>query len=329
MIYATALVAALFATCASQYAAAQSAAVPAQAYPAKSIRIVTPYAPGGTADILARVVAQKLAEAWAQQVVVDNRPGASGMIGADIAAKAPPDGYTLLMAYTAEIAITQSLFKSMTYDPVKDLAPVTLAAITPMVFVVHPSLPVRDVRELVALAKTRPGQLSYASAGNGSPAHLAFELLQRSAQIDINHVPYKGAAPALTDLLGGHVVMFFSGMPPAMPHVKAGKLRAIAVSTAKRSPALPAVPAVAESGLRDFDISTWFGVLAPAATPRDVIGKLNAEISRALMLPDVKERLAREGAETAPGSPEQFGKFIQAEITKFAKIIRESGARAN
>ena len=301
----------------------------AQNYPLKPIRLVTPYAPGGTADILSRVVAQKLSEAWGQQVVIDNRPGASGMIGADIAAKAAPDGYTLLMAYTAEIAITQSLFKNMPYDPVRDLAPVTLAATTPMIFVVHPSLPAANVRELVALAKARPGQLPYASAGNGSPAHLAFELLQRSAGITITHVPYKGAAPALTDLLGGHVVMYFSGMPPAMPHVKAGKLRAIAVSTAKRSPAAPEVPAVAESGVRNFDISTWFGVLVPAATPPDVIGKLNAEISRALTLPDVKERLAREGAETAPNSPAQFGRFIQSEIAKFAAIIKTSGARAD
>lgn len=304
-------------------------AADAQTYPAKPIRLVTPYAPGGTADILSRVVGRKLSEAWSQQVVIDNRPGASGMLGADIAAKAPPDGYTILMAYVAEIAITQSLFRSMTYDPVKDLAPVTLAAVTPMIFVVHPSLPARNVSELVALAKSRPGQLPYASAGNGSPAHLAFELLQRSARIEITHIPYKGAAPALTDLLGGHVVMFFSGMPPAIPHVKAGKLRAIAVSTAKRSPAAPEVPTVAESGVRDFDISTWFGVFAPAATSKDIIGKLNAEISRALTLPDVRERLAREGAETAPNSPEQFGKFIQSEIAKFARIIRESGARAD
>ncbi len=299
----------------------------AQNYPARQIRIVTPYAPGGTADILSRVVGQKLSESWGQQVVVDNRPGASGMLGADIAAKAAPDGYTILMAYVAEIAITQSLFKTVPYDAVRDLAPVTLAALTPMIFVVHPSLPARNVGELVALAKARPKQLTYASAGNGSPAHLACELLQRSAGIEITHVPYKGAAPALVDLLGGHVVMFFSGMPPAMAHVKAGKLRAIAVSTAKRSPAAPEVPTVAESGVRVFDISTWFGVFAPAATPKDIVGRLNAEISRALTLPDVKERLSREGAETAPNSPEQFGKFIQSEIAKFARIIKESGAR--
>ena len=329
MRFKAASIAAIAAACAPCCAAAQTVAPGAGQYPAKAIRIVTPYAPGGTADILARVVAQKLSEAWGQQVVIDNRPGASGMIGADIAAKAPPDGYTLLMAYTAEIAITQSLFKSMTYDPVRDLAPVTLAAVTPMIFVVHPSLPARNVQELIALAKTRPGELPYASAGNGSPAHLAFELLQRNTQVTIIHVPYKGAAPALTDLLGGHVVMFFSGMPPAMPHVKAGKLRAIAVSTAKRSPAAPDVPTVAESGVRDFDISTWFGVLVPAATPKEIVAKLNAEISRALTLPDVKERLAREGAETAPNSPEQFGRFVQSEIAKFAKIIKESGARAD
>src|SRR5688572_4176140 len=309
MRYHAASITVIAAACAPYFALAQTPASGAGQYPAKAIRIVTPYAPGGTADILARVVAQKLSEAWGQQVVIDNRPGASGMIGADIAAKSAPDGYTLLMAYTAEIAITQSLFKSMTYDPVRDLAPVTLAAVTPMIFVVHPSLPAKNVKELIALAKTRRGELPYASAGNGSPAHLAFELLQRNAQIAIVHVPYKGAAPALTDLLGGHVVMFFSGMPPAMPHVKAGKLRAIAVSTSVRSPAAPEVPTVAESGVPDFDISTWFGVLVPAATPKEIVAKLNAEISRALTLPDVKERLAREGAETAPNSPEQFGRF--------------------
>ena len=315
------------------FAAAALALLPAgahaQNYPVKPIRIVTPYAPGGTAGILSQIVAQKLSDAWGHQVLVDHRPGASGMIGADIAAKAAPDGYTLLMAYVAEIAITKSLFKTMPYDPVRDLAPVTLAAITPMIFVVHPSLPAKSVKELIALAKTKRGQLPYASAGNGSPAHLAFELLQRSAKIEIIHVPYKGAAPALTDLVGGHVVMFFSGMPPAMPHVKSGRLRAIAVSTAKRSPAAPEVPTVAESGVPDFDISTWFGVLAPAGTPKDIIAKLNGELSRALTLPDVKQRLAREGAETAPNSPEQFGKFIQAEIGKFAKIVKESGARAD
>ena len=289
--------------------------------------MVIPWPPGGPTDMVGRIVGQEMTKAWGQQVIVDNRPGASGMIGADAVAKAAPNGYTILMAYTPEIAITQSLFKGMTYDPVKDLAPVIRVATTPMVLVAHPSLPAKNVKELVALAKSRPGQLPYASAGNGSPPHLAGELLKSMAGIDMVHVPYKGAAPALADLLGGHVVMYFTGMLAAMPHVKAGKLRALAVSTAKRSPAAPDVPAVAESGMRDFDISTWYGVLAPAATPKEIIGKLNAEFLRVLTLPEVKQQLAREGAETAPDSPEQFGRFIQSEIAKFAKIIKESGAR--
>jgi tripartite-type tricarboxylate transporter receptor subunit TctC len=299
----------------------------AQAWPTKPVRIVAPYAPGGTADILSRAVAQKLTDAWGQQVLVENRPGASGMIGAELVAKAAPDGYTLLMAYTAEIAIVGSLFRKLAYDPVKDFAPVTLGAITPMIFVLHPSLPAKNVKELIALARAKRGELPYASAGSGSPAHLAFELLQRAAKIEINHVPYKGAAPALTDLLGGHVVMYFSGMPPAMPHVRSGRLRAIAVSTSKRSSAAPEVPTMIEAGVPGFDVPTWFGLLAPAGTPREVVMKINTDAARALTHPDVRDRLAREGAEVAPGTPEQFAKFIQAEIAKFAAIIRESGAR--
>ncbi len=308
--------------------AAAGAIAQAQNYPNKPIRMVIAWPPGGPTDTVGRIVGQEMTKTWGQQMIVDNRPGASGTIGADIVAKAAPNGYTILMAYTPEITITQSLFKSMPYDPVKDLTPVILVATTPMMLVIHPSLPAKNVKELVALAKSRPGQLPYASAGNGSPPHLAGELFKSMAGIDLVHVPYKGAMPALADLLGGHVVMYFTGMLAAMPHVKAGKLRAIAVSTAKRSPATPEIPAVAESGMRDFDISTWYGVLAPAGTPKDIIGKLNAEIFRALMLPEVKMQLAREGVETAPNSPEQFGKFIQSEITKFAKIIKESGARA-
>ena len=300
----------------------------AQAYPTKPIRIVVPYAPGGTADMLSRAVAQKLSGAWGQQVLVDNRPGASGMIGADAVAKAAPDGYTVLLAYTAEIAIMPGLMKKMAYDAQRDLAPVTLGAITPMVLVIHPSLPSRTLKEFIALARARPGELPYASAGSGSPAHLAFELMQRAAKISMTHVPYKGAAPALVDLIGGHVVIYFSGMPPAMPHVRAGKLRALAVSTAKRSPAATDLPTVAEAGIPGFDVPTWFGILVPAATPKDIIQKLNGGVAQALRSPDVREQMAREGAETAPNSPEEFAAFIRNETTKFAKIIKESGATA-
>jgi len=281
----------------------------AQSYPAKPIRIIVPYSPGGTTDILTRAVGQKLTEAWGQQIIVDHRPGASGMIGAEAAARAAPDGYTALMAYTAEIVIMPGI------------------VITPMILVAHPSLPVASVKEFIALARARPGQLPYASAGNGSPAHLAFELMQRSAKIEINHVPYKGAAPALIDLIGGHVVIYFSGMPPAMPHVRAGKLRALAVSTANRSPAAPDVPAVAEAGIPGFDVPTWFGVLVPAATPKDIVAKLHAGITKALNAPDVRDRMAREGAETSPMTPEQFAAFIRTETAKFAKIIKDAGVR--
>ena len=299
----------------------------AQSYPAKPIRIIVPYSPGGTTDILTRAVGQKLTEAWGQQIIVDHRPGASGMIGAEAAARAAPDGYTALMAYTAEIVIMPGIVKKMAYDPMRDLAPVTLGAITPMILVAHPSLPVASVKEFIALARARPGQLPYASAGNGSPAHLAFALMQRSAKIEINHVPYKGAAPALIDLIGGHVVIYFSGMPPAMPHVRAGKLRALAVSTANRSPAAPDVPAVAEAGIPGFDVPTWFGVLVPAATPKDIVAKLHAGITKALNAPDVRDRMAREGAETSPMTPEQFAAFIRTETAKFAKIIKDAGVR--
>ena len=306
-----------------------ASAAAAQTYPSKPIRIVTPYAPGGTADIMARLVAQKLTEAWGQQVVVDNRPGASGMIGADIVAKAAPDGYTILAAYVTEIAIVPSLYPKAAYDPVKDLAPVAVTALTPMILVMTPSVPATNVKELVALAKSKPKQIAYASAGNGSPAHLAGELLQRAAGIELTHVPYKGGGQALTDTLAGHTAFFFSSMPSAMPHIKAGKLRAIAVSSAKRSSAAPEVSSVAEAGGFEFDIGAWNGVFAPAATPKEIINRLNAEIIRGLNSPDVRERLAREGADTAAHSAEQFGSFVRAEVAKFAKIIKDSGATAD
>lgn len=301
----------------------------AQQYPTKPIRIVTPYNPGGTADIMARLVAQTLTQAWGQQVVVENRAGASGMIGADVVAKAAPDGYTLLAAYVTEIAIVPSLFPKATYDPVKDFAPVALTALTPMILVMTPSVPAKSVKDFAMLARSKPKQLAYASAGNGSPAHLAGELLQRAAGIELTHVPYKGGGQALTDTLAGHTALFFSSMPSAMPHIKAGKLRAIAVSSAKRSSAAPEVPTVAESGGFDFDIGAWNGLFAPARTPVDIINKLNAEVTRGLTAPELRERLAREGADTASWSAEQFRSFVNAEIAKFARIIKEAGVKAD
>ena len=298
----------------------------AQAYPAKPIRVVVPYAPGGATDLTARLVGQKMQAALKQNVIVDNRPGAGGVIGADIVAKAPPDGYTVLIGVPAEMAILPQLQK-VPYNVARDFTPVSLAAVTPLILVVHPSLPVKSVKELVAFVRARPGQLSYASAGTGGVQHLAAELLKITARIDVTHVPYKGAGPVMPDLIGGHIPMFFSGMPPAMPHVKAGKLRALAVTTTRRSPAAPEVPTMVESGMPGFDISNWFAYFVPAGTAADVISRLNSEINRGLKFQDVKDKLASVGAETVGTTPEELGKFVKAETEKFAKLIKVSGAK--
>lgn len=322
--------AAIFAAFVAAVAAAGHAgSASAEVYPNRPVRIVVPYSPGGTTDILARALAQKLAEALGQQVVIDNRPGAAGMIGADLVAKAAPDGYTVLMASVAEVAINQSLYGKMTYDPVRDLAPVTLAGVTPLILVIHPSIPASSVEELLAHTKAKPGQFTFGSPGNGSVQHLSGELVKTVAHVDWVHVPYKGAPAVLADVLGGQVSMFFAGMPPAMPHVKTGRLRALAVTTAKRSPAAPEIPTMEEAGVPGFDISNWFGVFVPAATPKDVIAKLNREISKALQLKDVRERMADQGLETVGNTSEQFSAFLRAEIAKYAKLIQVSGARAD
>jgi tripartite-type tricarboxylate transporter receptor subunit TctC len=303
-----------------------SSALPAQGYPAKAIRVVVPYAPGGATDLTARLVGQKMQEAMKQNVLVDNRPGAGGVIGADIVAKAAPDGYTVLIAVPAEIVILPHLQK-MPYNVARDLAPVSLAAVTPLILVVHPSLPVRSVKELIAFAKARPGQLTYASAGTGGVQHLSGELLKIAMKLDMAHVPYKGAGPVMPDLIGGHVPMFFSGMPPAMPHVKAGKLRALAVTTTRRSPAAPDVPTMAEAGVPGFDISNWFAYFVPSGTHADVIVRLNSEVNRGLKQPDVREKLANVGAETVGTSPEELAKFVRSESEKFAQLVKLSGAK--
>jgi tripartite-type tricarboxylate transporter receptor subunit TctC len=299
----------------------------AQTYPSKTVRVVVPYAPGGATDLIARLVAQELTRRLGQQMIVDNRTGAGGVIGADIIAKAAPDGHSVLLAAPAEVAILPHLQK-MPYRADRDLAPVSLAAVTPLILVVHPALPVKTVGNVIALAKSRPGQLTYASAGSGGVQHLAGELLKITARIELVHVPYKGAGPVMPDLMGGHVAMFFSGMPPAIPHVRAGKLRAIAVTTTKRSPGAPEVPTMQEAGVQGFDISNWFGYFVPAGTPPEVIEKLNGEINRALKLPEVREKLANVGAEVIGNSPQELAKFWRAESDKFAQLIKASGARA-
>lgn len=278
---------------------------------------------------MARLVAQTLTKAWGQPVVVENRAGASGMIGADIVAKAPPDGYTLLASYVTEIAIVPSLYPNAPYDPVKELAPVALTALVPMIMVMNPSIPAKSVREFVALAKARPKQYTYASAGNGSPTHLAVELLQRASGIELVHVTYKGAAQALIDTIAGRTAFFFGAVPSAMPHVKAGRLRAIAVSSAIRSTAAPEVPTVTESGGFEFDISGWNGLFAPSGTPKAIIDKVNSEVVRALTAPEMKDWLARQGAEAMPWSAEEFRHFVNAEIAKFGKVIKEAGVKAD
>jgi tripartite-type tricarboxylate transporter receptor subunit TctC len=296
-----------------------------QNYPQKAIRVVVGYPAGGATDITARLVAQKLTESFGQPVVVENRPGAGGVISFDAVAKSAPDGYTLLLA-PSEFALLPHLRK-MPFDAEKDLAPVSLAAVTPLILVVHPSLPVTTVKELVAYARTRPGQLSFASSGSGSIQHLAGEMLKTTMNIEMVHVPYKGAGQVMADLVGGQVPMFFSGMPPAMPYVQSGRLRALAVTTAKRSAAAPDVPTMEEAGVAGFDIFNWFAFFVPAGTPPDVVAKLNAEINRALKQQDVKEKLANVGADAVGTSPEELARFVRAESAKFANLIKISGAK--
>ncbi|HEX2825272.1 MAG TPA: tripartite tricarboxylate transporter substrate binding protein [Burkholderiales bacterium] len=306
--------------------AALAAAAQAQEYPAKPIRMVAPFAPGGATDLLARVIGHKMTERFGQSVVIDNRTGAGGNIGAELVAKAPPDGYTLLLGGVPH-AIGMSLYKKLGYDLVRDLAPVAMIATFPSAIVLHPSLPVKSVKDLIALARTQPGQLNFGSAGNGSPNHLALELFKTMAHVKMTHVPYKGTGQMVIDLVAGQVQLASMGFPAALSNVKAGKLRVIAVTSAARSPLLPDVPTVAETGLPGFDVTSWYGVFAPAALSADITGKLNAEIATMVVAPDVKERLAQLGAEPAKMSPDEFGRYVKAEVARWARVVKDSGAR--
>jgi tripartite-type tricarboxylate transporter receptor subunit TctC len=297
----------------------------AQGYPAKPAKVIVPYPPGGPTDIVARVVSQKLSEQTGQQFIVENRPGAGGNIGAEAVAKSPGDGYTLLVATTAH-AINPSLFKSLGYNLTKDFAPVSQLTSGPLVIVANPSVPAKNVQELIALAKAKPGTLNYASSGNGQSTHLSAELFGTMAGIKMNHIPYKGSAPALTDVMGGQASLMFDTMLSAMPHVKNGKLKAIAVTSAARSPAAPDVPTVAESGLPGYEAIAWNGVLVPAGTPADVVARLNAELKKALDAPDVKDRFSAQGFGAAWNTREAFAKFLQSELDKWAKVVKVSGA---
>lgn len=300
-----------------------------QAYPSKPIRLVVPFPPGGSLDVVARAIGQKLTEAWGQPIVIDNRPGAGGNIGADLVAKSAADGYTILEGALSTHAVNVSLYGKMPYDPVRDFAPITLVAVTPNVLVVNPSFPVNSVSELIAYAKAHPGKLSFGSGSNGSAGHLAGELFKSEAGVDMVHVPYKGGAPALQALLAGDTQLMFDNLANSTPQLKAGKLKALAVTTAKRSTLAPELPTLAETGLPGFDIYTWWGFMAPAGTPKEIVAKWNAEVRRILGTPEMKQFFAQQGAEPAPTTPEQFAALIESEIPKYAKIVKASGAKVD
>jgi tripartite-type tricarboxylate transporter receptor subunit TctC len=311
------------------FAVALSLGAQAQPYPAKPIRFVVPYPAGGPLDTVARLLGQKVSESTKQPVIVDNKPGAGGNIGADAVAKAPADGYTILMGAVATHAINPTLYSSIPYDAIKDFAPVTQVASTPNVLVVNPSVPAANVREFIAYAKANPGKLNFGSGSSGSAGHLAGELFKTMAGVDMVHVPYKGAAPAMSDLVGGQIQLMFDNLASSLAQVRAGKVRALAVTTARRSALAPDLPTIAESGLPGFDISTWFGIFVPAGTPREVVARLHDEFTRALAMPDIRERMMSLGAEPVGSTPGEFAAYIRAEADKYARVIKASGARVD
>jgi len=305
-----------------------AAGAPAQGWPEKPVRVVVGFTPGGPSDILARALGQKLAELWSRQVVIENRPGAGGNIAAELVAKSAPDGYTWLLGNNSILATNQSLYGKLGYDPVKDFAPVALVAIQPNILVVNPGVPVSSVKELIALAKAKPGALNYASSGSGAAAHLAGELFKAMTGVQMVHIPYKGAQPALTDLIAGQAQLMFATSASVIPYIKAGRLRALAVTTAQRSATVPELPTLSEAGVPGFEAITWHGVVVPAATPGLLVERLNADIVKVLHMRDLRERLESLGAELAIGTPQDFAEYIAREIPKWAKVVKDSGARA-
>jgi tripartite-type tricarboxylate transporter receptor subunit TctC len=300
----------------------------AQNFPVKPVRVITPFTAGSAIDTLARVVGQKLGDTWGQQVVIDNRIGANGIIGTEAAAKAPPDGYTVYLGNISTLAVNPHLYLKLPYDALRDFAPVTLAATIPVVLVVHPSLPVKSVRELIPLAKAHPGQLNYASGGTGSAQHLPMEMLRVETGINIVHVPYKGLGPAFSDVLGGQVPMMFTGVSNVVPYMKTGRLRVLAIGSPKRSATLPEVPTVAEAGVPGFDFDSWTGYLVPVGTPRELIVKLHADITRTLAAPEVRDKLVTLGFDLVGGTPEAFATLIRNDIARFGKLIKAAGIKA-
>jgi len=310
-------------------ALAMSLPAGAQAYPSRPVKLVVPFPPGGSLDITGRLIAQRLSEMWGQAVVVENKPGAGGNIGADFVAKSPPDGYTILLGALSTHAVNPNLYAKMPYDAVKDFAPITLIAITPNVLVVNAAAPVNNVKDFIAWTKANPGKLAFGSGSNGSAGHLAGELYKVETGTDAVHIPFKGGAPATQALLAGDTQFMFDNLANAMAQVKAGKLKALAVTTAQRSPLVPELPTMAEAGLPGFDISTWYGLFAPAGTPAAIVGKWNADVTKILTTPDVRAKLMADGAEPAPDTPEQFAQMISRELAKYARIIKASGAKVD
>jgi tripartite-type tricarboxylate transporter receptor subunit TctC len=295
-------------------------------YPTKPVRVICPFPPGGGADGVARMLVPELSEVWRESVIVDNRPGAGGSIGTEMAARSPPDGYTLVMA-TASTIVINPLVSKVAYDPMRDFAPVAHTSTVPLVLVVHPSVPAKNVKELIAYVRSSPGRVNYSSSGEGTISHLTGELLKNLTHVDMVHVPYRGGGQAIIDLVAGHVQVGFQNMLEAVPQIKAGRLRALGVSTPARSPAMPNVPTIAESGIPGFDVIQWSGVLAPTGVPRGVISKWNAEVNRILARAEIRERLAAAGADAGGGPPEQFGKLIRTDIMKWAKLVKTIGVR--
>ena len=300
----------------------------AQTFPERPVRFVVGFTPGGPSDILARALGQKLGERFTQQVIVENRPGAGGNIAAELVAKSAGDGYTWLLGNNSILATNQSLYQKLGYDPVADFAPVALVAIQPNILVVNPGVAASSVKELIALAKSRPGELNYASSGSGAAAHLAGELFKAMTGVQMQHIPYKGAQPALTDVIAGQAQLMFATSASVIPYIKAGRLRALAVTTAKRSASVPDLPTVAEAGVPGFEAITWHGVVVPAATPATLVDRINRDIVAVLRLPDLRERLESLGAEISSGTPRDFADYIAREIPKWAKVVKDSGARA-
>ena len=296
-------------------------------YPARTVRFIAPFPPGGSTDLLARLVALKLSEAWGQQVIVENRGGAAGTIGVELAARAAPDGYTIVMGHVGTFGVNPTLYPKLPYDAIRDFAPITVLATVPNGMAVHPSLPVKTARDFVALAKAKPGELLYASGGSGSASHLAGEYFKLLTKIEMVHVPYKGTAPAMISMISGQTTMTITGMVALMPHVKSSRLKLLGVATLKRLSIMPEIPTINESGVPGYDANQWYGVLAPAATPRDIVAKLHADIIKVLARPDVKERLAADGAEPVANTPEQFAAHIKSEIARWAPVVKASGTK--